>query len=41
MCLGELGYIRKEEKPMLAFALCCVAARLALDLLNEQEPEVI
>jgi hypothetical protein len=40
MCLGELGYIRKEEEPTLAFALCYVAAHLALDLLNEQEAGV-
>ncbi len=30
-----------EAKPMLAFALCYVAAHLALDLLDEQEAETI
>jgi hypothetical protein len=30
-----------EAKPMLAFALCYVAAHLALDLLDEQEAEAI
>ncbi len=30
-----------EAKPILAFALCYVAAHLALDLLDEQEAEVI
>lgn len=26
---------------MLAFALCCVAARLTLDLLKEQEAKIL
>jgi hypothetical protein len=30
-----------EAKPMLAFALCYVAAHLALDLVNEQDAEAI
>ena len=30
-----------KSNPMLAFALCYIAAHLALDLLNEQEAEAI
>lgn len=30
-----------KRKPVLAFALCYVAAHLALDLLNEQEADAI
>jgi hypothetical protein len=30
-----------KQKPMLAFAVCYVAAHLALDLLDEQEPDAI
>ena len=32
---------RLERKPILAFALCYVAAHLTLDLLNEQDAEAI
>jgi hypothetical protein len=30
-----------EQKPMMAFALCYVAAHLALDLVDEQQAEAI
>jgi hypothetical protein len=30
-----------ERKPILAFAVCYVAAHLALDLLDEQEAEAV
>lgn len=30
-----------EQRPLMAFALCYVAAHLALDLLEEEEAEVI
>jgi hypothetical protein len=30
-----------EQRPLMAFTLCYVAAHLALDLLNEQEAEAI
>jgi hypothetical protein len=30
-----------EQRPMMAFTLCYVAAHLALDLLNEQQAEAI
>ena|ERR1022692_2291436 len=30
-----------EQRPMIAFTLCYVAAHLALDLLDEQQAEVI
>lgn len=30
-----------EQRPLMAFTLCYVAAHLALDLVNEQEAEAI
>jgi hypothetical protein len=30
-----------EQRPLMAFTVCCVAAHLALDLVDEQQAEAI